>query len=345
MPNRDLFAGVGIVGLVFLLLFPYTNAQFTPVGPQLPTTPTLSPMKAELAFPRSGTVINNYERLFGLNINPSVLPKDTDQVFFMFSPDGVSWFSTDPSYPVQNGTAFGETGYWEADWDTSKLPNGQYYVGFAFGNFPYSPNKCSYDYIPVTVNNTNTTNTTNSSFCACQTMTIKNTGTADIANPLLGRRGVDNTTLGPRDNINMSAPGPYFIMNFFEVDASLVPGSNAALCTEGQTARRTSVYAGHVDYKRNSTSICPYNGTDMCDDAYKKPSKVKEHTPTAIHWIDSPGQPILKKEYLQNYTGYLYQAHFEAHVNPGCQCTWDVVINVSRSGEVVENQVKNVNCG
>lgn len=119
-------------------------------------------------------------------------------------------------------------------------------------------------------------------------------------------------------------------------------------------------YDAADDPKKIERGKCPYGGEKWCDDTYHgggpatgegragedAPSKFKIYLgERRILWIDAPGATIATKELTAKPGGFSYKAKFQAKVSPGkCECTWEVVIDVDRTGKVISNTMSEPKC-
>jgi hypothetical protein len=113
-------------------------------------------------------------------------------------------------------------------------------------------------------------------------------------------------------------------------------------------------------------AVCPYGGADWCDDDMHggskrdgsagrlriggPPSTNKRYDgQQRILWIDAPGFSPLPANVLSALAAdqtAQFKAKFEALVDGegGCGCSWEVLIEVNKSGMVLNNGVRNKQC-
>lgn len=127
---------------------------------------------------------------------------------------------------------------------------------------------------------------------------------------------------------------------------------------------RAPTYDSSFDLQRQR-GVCPLSGANWCDDDYHggtnvdgsgrgrvggPPNGSKGYDRQArILWIDAPGfNPIPKVGLtaLPENTTAMFKAKFEAEIvgDQGCQCSWEVNIEINRDGRVLQNQLTNVAC-
>lgn len=106
---------------------------------------------------------------------------------------------------------------------------------------------------------------------------------------------------------------------------------------------------------------CSFRGKRFCDDDYhgggagdgsgsegiQPPNPFKLHEgQSRVLWLDAPGFGTLQRSSLRP-DGASYLGKFKATVGGSlgtCECSWTVRIRISRTGEILENQIVNVDC-
>jgi len=195
-------------------------------------------------------------------------------------------------------------------------------------------------------------------FCGCQFISFK-TGDGMGSEPLSNWYPSGVKALGPSvepaDALDYLQASAYPVNMAYEVEATLIPGSDPALCEHLQTERRTAVMGERVEFKMDETNTaCPVDGPQMCFDGFagwigeevlQKESDELQIIDGHIRWVGTSGAQALPFTVLGK--GFSYDASYYAMVGGDagkCQCTWDVEIEVDMNGVVVNNQIQNVKC-
>ncbi len=181
--------------------------------------------------------------------------------------------------------------------------------------------------------------------CVPDKIELLRNGTADTTKINFGEFAMpgdaNKTKLGPLNDVNISNPVPYNLEYLFEIKATLMPGSNPALCKEKQEIKRTA-------RRDNKTSHYPdpdgFNSATYIQDhhGFTDVSNFKEHDILIIRWLDPPGWHGITKADVttSGAEGVFYDAHFKATVtskdgSKSVTCTWDVRMKVNNTGAVV----------
>jgi len=193
--------------------------------------------------------------------------------------------------------------------------------------------------------------------CGCKVMDVNIAGNSNM--PMWWMTNPLNRTLGAYNTIPSPPPpggGPYYVIYNFEVEAELKPGSDPALCNEGQWVKGTFHYDARTGHKRHGGVNYPYTGAVLGPDDYFAPSNVKQHAGLTIRWVDGPGFGTPSQNIglsaidvtTSGAQGVTWNSKFFAMVSgPSgtCKCTWEVEWKIAKNGAVViAPQVKNKHC-
>jgi len=195
-------------------------------------------------------------------------------------------------------------------------------------------------------------------YCGCESIVLK-TGDGMGIEPLSQWYPSGVVPLGPSvfvaDVLDYLLAPSYPVQMAFEVDATLVPGSDPALCEHVQTARRTAILGERVEFKTEEAGLeCPVDGPKMCFDGFsgwkgeeplEKETDVLQIIDGHLRWVDTAGTLDLPSTVLGK--GFSYEASYYATVGGDagkCQCTWDVDIEVDMNGVVQANEIQNIKC-
>lgn len=170
----------------------------------------------------------------------------------------------------------------------------------------------------------------------------------------------------------------------FEVVAELLPGSAPWKCGEGiriqasddvqeefYTPPEGSVLSSDPRFDSQFSSVdpftgkesrgnCGYGGSDWCDGGYhgggnargegprgKQPpyTSYKSHDGSKIYMLGQAGGDF-DSDYIRDHGGHVKRRYHAKISGPDgtCECTWDVIIEVDKTGMVTRNEVTNVSC-
>ncbi len=191
--------------------------------------------------------------------------------------------------------------------------------------------------------------------CGCASMDIQGDGEGPASITFPGHTG-GGTWLGPRNTVPTPPPAGgsgYSLSYRFQVVATLVAGSDPALCSTAQWVQRTGKAGTTTDDKKDKDgNTHPHGGDTYAPDNYGGESSVQKNDPKSdpptITWIDAPGANQKLDSGTIAAGGVSYDAKFFAMVTGPtgtCQCTWEVEMEVAADGSVVKPpKLKNEDC-